>query len=208
MQGVHQKRTIIETRYHLNPPQISPNTSSFLAAGWVAVVNAPNGSEAGTGAAAGAGAPHTAFVLNICCCGIAAAAGVPHTLDCAGIAGAAVHPDEVPHIPVPLFPIMLVGCGGCTDCCCCGAPHCAAWFPNWPKPPGATAAATGAVEKSDRMSCFTSFFGSAGAATGGAWKSSVKRSFSGALGGGAGCTAGAGAAAGCGAGTRPVGLFT
>ena len=91
----------------MNPPQMSPKTSSCFCAVLagaqdccvvVVLVGEP---------------PQIEFVSKMFDCDCVVVAGF-QILGWAGITGTAPdHPDEAPHMPVPLVPIMLVAAGCC-----------------------------------------------------------------------------------------------
>lgn len=58
--------------------------------------------------------PQIEFVSKIFDCDCAVVAGVFQILGWAGITGTdPLHPDEGPHMPVPVVPTILVGAAGC-----------------------------------------------------------------------------------------------
>src|SRR5882762_2739736 len=113
--------------HYLNPPQISPNASSFFCPCPIPVPFAldahksmpplpiPLFPKPPFPKPPPPEAPQT-FPPNKsgCCCCTGTVAGASHKLACAGGAGVGeFHPDEVPHAPTPFVPIMFVACG-CT----------------------------------------------------------------------------------------------
>ena len=184
--------------YYLNPPQMSSNKSSFLTVGATLAMRGwfPNRSCEGWFCEA----PQTSLVLNkLDCWGCSdAVPGVPHKFDWEDVlAGPPVQPELVPQAPTPVDPIMLVGCTWWLTAVFAAHGEATADCDEKVLYMGVAvdAAAELRVEKSDKMSCLTSFldctelrpsFVWAGAA--GAWKSRLNKSLFAGMAGLASCT--------------------